>query len=80
MGNYVEMPRTITKPLDKAIVSAGTALDKLDDMLNEVFEREAKDFVHIKQDMKDVIATMQNVKRIVNEFYKENPIEDNPIE
>ena len=70
MGNYVEMPRTITKPLDKAITEATDACDKLNYMFGAAFEWEVKDIYHIKQDMEDVIATMQNVKRIVNEFYK----------
>lgn len=69
-GKVGEMPRAITKPLDKAIENAAIALDKIDYMLWGVFEWEIKDVRHVKQDLADAIETMKNVKQIVEKFYK----------
>lgn len=72
MGNYVEMPRPITDPLDTAIENAATAYDKIDYMLGAAFEWEVKDIFHIKQDLADAIEVLKNVKQIVEEFYKQD--------
>ena len=73
-GEYAKNTRcAIVNPLDEAIDNATDAWKKLDYMFACTFKWEVEGIYHIKQDLADAIEVMRKVRKIVNDYYKNDP-------